>query len=53
MRMTYKEWLKKKENDKLVKNYLEKSRQQTFSEQQNKESIMTRQINSIVDVDSV
>jgi len=53
MTMTFEEWKEKRENEKKIKEYLEKSRQNSFAEEQRKESALTRESRSIVDADSV
>jgi hypothetical protein len=51
--MTYEEWQQKKATDKAVKEHLEEQRHRQFEEEQQRESVFTRQTESIVDVDSV
>lgn len=53
MTMTLEEWKQKRVTDKQVGDYLEKSRQAEFAEEQSRESVFTRPIESIVDADSV
>lgn len=49
--MTIEEWRLKKETDRQVRAYLEKARQSQFKEEQDKESVFTREIESLIDVD--
>ncbi len=51
--MTYEEWKQKWAADKQVSAYLEKSRQAEFAEEQSRESVFTRPVESIVDVEAV
>jgi len=50
--MTYEEWKQKRAANKQVGDYLEKARQAKFAEEQSKESVFTRPVKSIVDVDN-
>ena len=50
--MTYEEWKQKRETEKIISEYLKNSRQVKFTNEQSKESVFTRPIESIVDVDN-
>lgn len=51
--MTYEEWVEKKAADKAIREHLEKARQLDFAREQQRESVLTRPSESIVDADSV
>jgi hypothetical protein len=40
--MTYEEWKEKKAAEKAITEYLEKTRQKQFAEQQSRESVFTK-----------
>lgn len=52
MTMTYDEWKQKWETERIVSRSLEIARQSQFAEELSKESIFTRQTESIVDDDN-